>query len=59
MSRENVEAVQLGFLAWGETGEPDWSTTHEQVEIHDHDIMDAGDYREHEGFRLEATGVEA
>jgi ketosteroid isomerase-like protein len=51
MSRENVEAVQKGFVVWGETGEPDWSKTHAQIEIHDHDIMDASQYRGHEGFR--------
>ncbi|HMD57856.1 MAG TPA: nuclear transport factor 2 family protein [Solirubrobacteraceae bacterium] len=51
MSQENVEIVQQGFVVWGETGEPDWSTMHEQIEMHDHDIMDAGEYRGHEGFR--------
>jgi ketosteroid isomerase-like protein len=24
---------------------------HQQIEIHDHDIMDAGEYRGHDGFR--------
>jgi ketosteroid isomerase-like protein len=46
-----VEAVQRSFAVWGETGEPDWTTMHEQIEVHDHDIMDAGEYRGHEGFR--------
>jgi ketosteroid isomerase-like protein len=46
-----VELVQSTFVVWGETGEPDWSTMHEQVEAYDHDIMDAGEYRGHEGFR--------
>ena len=43
--------VQQSFVVWGETGEPDWSTMHEEVEAHDHDILDAGEYRGHEGFR--------
>ena len=30
---------------WRRTGEPAWELTHEDVEIHDHDIMDAGEYR--------------
>jgi ketosteroid isomerase-like protein len=51
VSQESVEAVQRGFAVWGETGEPDWATMHEQIEVHDHDIMDAGEYRGHEGFR--------
>jgi ketosteroid isomerase-like protein len=50
MSQENVEIVQRQFAVWGETGEPDWSTMHEQIEAYDHDIMDAGEYRGHEGF---------
>ncbi len=32
------------------TGEPAWGTLSEDVEVHDHDIMDAGEYRGHEGF---------
>src|SRR5271169_6339487 len=50
MSRENVELVQQSFVVWGQTGEPDWATMHEAVEIHDHDILDAGEYHGHEGF---------
>ena len=49
MSQENVEIVQQSFVVWGETGEPDWSTMHEEVEVHDHDIMDAGEYRGRSG----------
>jgi ketosteroid isomerase-like protein len=51
VSQENVEAIQRAFVVWGETGEPDWTTMHQQIEVHDHDIMDAGEYRGHEGFR--------
>jgi hypothetical protein len=32
------------------TGEPEWSVLDEDVEIYDHDILDAGDYRGHSGF---------
>jgi ketosteroid isomerase-like protein len=32
------------------TGEPDWSVLHEEIEVHDHDIPDAGEYRGPEGF---------
>jgi ketosteroid isomerase-like protein len=49
MSQANVEIVQQSFVVWGETGEPDWSTMHEEVEAHDHDIMDAGEYRGRSG----------
>jgi ketosteroid isomerase-like protein len=51
MSHENVELVQRGFDYFMATGEPDWGTLDEAIEVHDHDILDAGDYRGHEGFR--------
>jgi ketosteroid isomerase-like protein len=50
MSRENVELVQgvlAGFIA---TGSPSWDLLHAKVEVHDHDVMDAGEYRGHAGF---------
>jgi ketosteroid isomerase-like protein len=49
MSQENVEIVRRaleGFVA----GEILWETMDEEVEIHDHDILDAGEYRGHSGF---------
>jgi ketosteroid isomerase-like protein len=49
MSQENVEIVRRaleGFVA----GEIRWETMDEEVEIHDHDILDAGEYRGHSGF---------
>ena len=49
MSQENLEMVQQSFVVWGKTGEPEWSTMHEEVEVHDHDIMDAGEYRGRSG----------
>jgi ketosteroid isomerase-like protein len=45
MSQEGVELIQTSFVVWGETGEPAWDLIHEDVEVHDHDIMDASEYR--------------
>jgi ketosteroid isomerase-like protein len=50
MSRENVEVVQRGFEHFMATGEPHWESFHEEVEIHDHDTMDQGEYRGHAGL---------
>jgi ketosteroid isomerase-like protein len=50
MSRQNVELVQRGLDHFMATGEPDWGTLDEAIEVHDHDILDAGEYRGHEGF---------
>jgi ketosteroid isomerase-like protein len=51
MSRENVELVRVGFEHFIATGEPAWDTLHEQVEVHDHDIMDGREYRGHADVR--------
>ena len=32
------------------TGEPPWDALHPEIVVHDHDIMDASDYRGHAGF---------
>jgi ketosteroid isomerase-like protein len=45
MSQQNVAIIQRSFVTWDETGEPDWDLMHEDIEVHDHDIMDAGEYR--------------
>ena len=50
VSQKNVEIIQRGFVVWGETGEPDWSTMHDDVEAYDHDLMDAGEYRGRAGL---------
>jgi ketosteroid isomerase-like protein len=50
MSQENVERLQAALEHFATTGEPDWDGLHEDVEVYDHDIMDAGDYRGHAGF---------
>jgi ketosteroid isomerase-like protein len=32
------------------TGEPHWQAFHEEVEVHDHDTVDQGEYRGHSGL---------
>ncbi len=50
MSKANLEIVQRSLSHFGETGEPDFRTMHPDVEVHDHDIPDAGTYRGRDGF---------
>jgi ketosteroid isomerase-like protein len=50
MSQENVELVQGALEHFASTGEPPWYALGEEVEVHDHDILDAGEYSGHEGF---------
>jgi ketosteroid isomerase-like protein len=50
MSQENVELVQRLLEAFIATGEPSWESLHEEIEAHDHDVVDAGEYRGHAGF---------
>lgn len=49
MSDANVELIRDALQTWRRTGEPAWQLTHPDVEVLDHDIMDAGEYRGHEG----------
>jgi ketosteroid isomerase-like protein len=51
MSRANMELVEAAMEHFAATGEPMWSANHEDVEIHDHDLPDAGEYRGHAGYR--------
>lgn len=51
MSLEDVELVRRTVDHFLATGEPDWTAQHEEVEVHDHDIPDAGEYRGHAGVR--------
>ena len=37
MSQENVDFVRLRFERFIATGEPDWDTLHEDVEVNDHE----------------------
>ena len=50
MSQENVELVQAELAHFIATGKPSWELLHEQIEISDNDVVDAGRYRGHEGF---------
>ncbi len=50
MSQENVEIIKAAVAHFVATGEPLWSTTAEDIEVHDHDIPDAGVYRGHAGY---------
>jgi ketosteroid isomerase-like protein len=51
VSDRNVEVVRRGLQHFLATGEPDWETTADDVEIHDHDIPDRGEYRGRAGVR--------
>jgi ketosteroid isomerase-like protein len=50
MSQENVEIIHGALERFITTGEPPWDLIAEDVEVYDHDIMDASDYRGHAGF---------
>jgi ketosteroid isomerase-like protein len=45
VSESDVELVRRSLQTWRHTGEPAWDLVTEDVEVHDHDIMDAGEYR--------------
>jgi ketosteroid isomerase-like protein len=51
MSERDVEVVRSALERYLATGEPAWEMTHADIEVRDHDIMDAGEYRGHAGFR--------
>ncbi len=50
MSRENVEFVREIWAHLAEEGTPPWSTLAEDVEVHDHDLLDVDVYRGRDGF---------
>jgi ketosteroid isomerase-like protein len=50
VSQENVELVRRGVEHFVATGEPDWPLLDADVEVYDHDILDAGDYRGLDGY---------
>jgi ketosteroid isomerase-like protein len=50
MSQENVDLVRRSIEATVVDGEPPWDALHEEIEVHDHDMLDAGEYRGHAGF---------
>ena len=50
MSEENVEIVRRGLERFLATGEVEWETFAEDLEIEDHDIPERGEYQGREGF---------
>jgi ketosteroid isomerase-like protein len=50
MSQVNVEIVRRATGHFMQTGEPLWETLDEEIEIRDHDILDAREYRGHAGW---------
>jgi ketosteroid isomerase-like protein len=51
MSQDNVEILRRHDEHFRRTGKPQWETIGPEIEIHDHDIPDAGIYRGHAGWR--------
>jgi ketosteroid isomerase-like protein len=49
MSQENIDLVRRGYEHFAATGSPAWELLGDEVEVHDHDILDAGEYRGHAG----------
>jgi ketosteroid isomerase-like protein len=50
MSQENVELAQRVLGHFVATGEVPWHLADPEIEVHDHDTPDQGDYRGHAGF---------
>ncbi len=50
MAAGDVEVVRESLTLWARTGEVDWDLVHEELEIRDHDLIDAGEYRGRGGF---------
>jgi ketosteroid isomerase-like protein len=44
MSQENVEIARRFYDQLFETGEPLWGVLEAEIEVHDHDVPDAGPY---------------
>ena len=51
MSDEDVEIIRRVWDHMLATGEPDWEMTDQDVEVHDHDIPERGEYHGHAGVR--------
>jgi ketosteroid isomerase-like protein len=50
VSEENVALVRKATEYYVATGEALWAALDEDLVVYDHDILDAGDYRGHEGY---------
>src|SRR5262249_1866128 len=51
MSQGEGELVREALERLLRTGEPAWDVIHEEVEVRDHDIPDASEYKGHAGVR--------
>ncbi len=52
----DVQIVRDALRTWRSTGEPAWDLMHADAEVHDHDIVDAGEHRVVVLVRMKATG---
>jgi ketosteroid isomerase-like protein len=50
VSRQDVERVSAAFEYFTRTGQPDLTALSEDVEIHDHDLIDAPEYSGVDGY---------
>jgi ketosteroid isomerase-like protein len=50
-AEENVDRLRRSLEHFVATGEPEWAVLHEDIEVYDHDILDAGEYRGFAGYR--------
>jgi ketosteroid isomerase-like protein len=50
MSQDHVELAGRAVEHFMQTGEHTWELIDEKVEVHDHDILDAREYRGHAGW---------
>ena len=50
MSQQNVDLVQGALEGFVASDEATWGALDKDIEVHDHDILDAGEYRGHAGF---------
>lgn len=50
MSEKNVDLIRRGLVRFSENGGFAWESVHADVEIHDHGVLNARDYRGHAGF---------
>ena len=50
MAQENVDIIRRTLEGFIGSGEIDWDSLDPSIEVFDHDLPDAGDYRGHEGF---------
>jgi len=50
MSKDNVDLVEGMLERFITTGELSWELMDADIEVHDHDVLDAGEYRGHLGF---------